>query len=53
MRKNKPFDESHKTGQTSGTKTTFYYNYYFGHDVANFVFVFSNRTYLKLKGLLT
>ncbi|MFS7994146.1 hypothetical protein Hanom_Chr12g01102431 [Helianthus anomalus] len=24
MRKNKPVDESHKTGQTSGTKMAFY-----------------------------
>ncbi|MFS7957734.1 hypothetical protein Hanom_Chr07g00669911 [Helianthus anomalus] len=24
MRKNKPLDESHKTGQTSGTKMAFY-----------------------------
>ncbi|MFS7952896.1 hypothetical protein Hanom_Chr07g00612271 [Helianthus anomalus] len=26
MRKNKPLDESRKTGQTSGTKMTFYSN---------------------------
>ncbi|KAJ0682566.1 hypothetical protein HanPI659440_Chr16g0648741 [Helianthus annuus] len=29
MRKNKPLDESHKSGQTSRTKVTFYSNRYF------------------------
>ncbi|MFS7984686.1 hypothetical protein Hanom_Chr11g00989461 [Helianthus anomalus] len=37
MRKNKPLDESRKTGQTSGTKNVFFFflNLYFHYDNNN------------------
>ncbi|MFS7909011.1 hypothetical protein Hanom_Chr01g00089791 [Helianthus anomalus] len=46
MLKNKPLDESRKTGQTSGTKIPFYskkYNYYLNKYFKNYLICYSRR----------